>query len=70
MGVLDGIKIVDMARGHTIVHPNLKAREGKQQSLDLLDTADVLISATRPVAMKRLGWIMQLCSNCFHDSVR
>jgi len=45
----------DMARGHSIVTLDLKVQEGKQQFFDLLATADVLISATRPVAMQRLG---------------
>lgn len=45
----------DMAKGHAIVTLDLKAQEGKQQFFELLATADVLISATRPVAMQRLG---------------
>jgi crotonobetainyl-CoA:carnitine CoA-transferase CaiB-like acyl-CoA transferase len=45
----------DMAEGHAIINLDLKAQEGKQQFFELLGTADVLISATRPVAMQRLG---------------
>lgn len=45
----------DMAAGHRIVTLDLKAEEDKQRFLTILDSADVLISATRPAAMKRLG---------------
>lgn len=45
----------DMAAGHTVVRLDLKQPGGKQQLLDLLADADVLISATRPSAMERLG---------------
>jgi len=44
-----------MAVGHTVVRLDLKLQEGKQHLLDLLSSADVLISATRPSAMARLG---------------
>jgi crotonobetainyl-CoA:carnitine CoA-transferase CaiB-like acyl-CoA transferase len=45
----------DMAAGHRVVRLDLKSPEGKQQLLDLLADADVLITATRPSAMARLG---------------
>jgi crotonobetainyl-CoA:carnitine CoA-transferase CaiB-like acyl-CoA transferase len=45
----------DMAAGHTIVTLDLKGQEGKERFLGLLGTVDVLIAATRPVAMQRLG---------------
>jgi crotonobetainyl-CoA:carnitine CoA-transferase CaiB-like acyl-CoA transferase len=45
----------DMAAGHRVVRLDLKSLEGKQQLLDLLADADVLITATRPSAMARLG---------------
>ena len=44
-----------MAAGHTVVKLDLKEQEGKRILLDLLGSADVLITATRPSAMKRLG---------------
>lgn len=45
----------DMAAGHTVVRLDLKAEEGQQILFDLLDDSDVLITATRPAAMERLG---------------
>jgi crotonobetainyl-CoA:carnitine CoA-transferase CaiB-like acyl-CoA transferase len=45
----------DMAAGHTVLRIDLKIAEGKQQLFDLLECADVLITATRPTAMARLG---------------
>jgi len=45
----------DMAAGHEIVKIDLKSSEGREQLEGLLATADVLISATRPAAMERLG---------------
>lgn len=45
----------DMAAGHTVVRIDLKVEEGRQILLDLLETTDVLITATRPAAMERLG---------------
>lgn len=45
----------DMANGHRIVRLDLKRQEDKQILFDLLGNADVLIAATRPAAMKRLG---------------
>jgi len=45
----------DMAAGHKVLRIDLKGPEGKQQLLDLLACADVLITATRPSAMARLG---------------
>ena len=45
----------DMAAGHTVIKLDLKILEGKQLLVDMLTDADVLISATRPSAMARLG---------------
>lgn len=45
----------DMAAGHDVVRIDLKSPEGREQLERLLVTADVLISATRPAAMERLG---------------
>lgn len=45
----------DMAAGHTIIRLDLKQPAGKQHLLDLLEDADLLITATRPSAMTRLG---------------
>lgn len=45
----------DLAAGHTIVRIDLKEPDGKQILFDLLGSADVLITATRPAAMERLG---------------
>jgi crotonobetainyl-CoA:carnitine CoA-transferase CaiB-like acyl-CoA transferase len=45
----------DMAAGHDVVTLDLKSSEGREQLEGLLVTADVMISATRPAAMERLG---------------
>lgn len=45
----------DMAAGHRIVTLDLKAQGDKQQFFGLLGSADVLITATRPAALERLG---------------
>lgn len=45
----------DMAVGHDVVTIDLKTPEGREQLEGLLTTADILISATRPAAMERLG---------------
>lgn len=45
----------DMASGHDLVRIDLKTSDGREQLEGLLVTADVLISATRPAAMERLG---------------
>jgi len=45
----------DMAAGHTVGRIDLKVEEGRQILLNLLETTDVLITATRPAAMERLG---------------
>ena len=46
---------LDMAAGQTVVTLDLKSAEGRAALFDLLATADLLISATRPSAMARLG---------------
>jgi crotonobetainyl-CoA:carnitine CoA-transferase CaiB-like acyl-CoA transferase len=45
----------DMAAGHNVVKLDLKTPEGREQLEVLLATADIMISATRPAAMERLG---------------
>lgn len=45
----------DMSAGHTVVRIDLKVDEGRQILFDLLETTDILITATRPAAMERLG---------------
>lgn len=45
----------DMAAGHELIRLDLKSPEGIQQLEGLLSNADVLLSATRPSAMQRLG---------------
>ena len=45
----------DMAAGHDLVKLDLKSPEGREQLEGLLANADVLITATRPAAMERLG---------------
>lgn len=45
----------DMADGHTLVRLDLKAEQGRVELDRLLGSADLLISATRPAAMQRLG---------------
>ena len=45
----------DMAAGQKVCRIDLKSEEGRGQLLELLQEADLLISATRPSAMQRLG---------------
>lgn len=45
----------DMADGHTVITLDLKTDEGRAELDRLLTTTDLLISASRPAAMKRLG---------------
>lgn len=45
----------EMAAGHTLVRLDLKAEEGRGELDRLLGSADLLISASRPAAMARLG---------------
>ncbi len=45
----------DMAVGHEIVQINLKEPQGKDELFRLLVKADLLLAATRPSAMQRLG---------------
>lgn len=45
----------DMADGHTLVRLDLKSEQGRAELDRLLGAADLLISATRPAAMERLG---------------
>ncbi len=45
----------DMAAGHEVVRIDLKNDEGRNILDGLLSHADLLISATRPAAMERLG---------------
>lgn len=45
----------DMAVGHTLVRLDLKAEQGRVEFGRHLGSADLLISATRPAAMQRLG---------------
>jgi len=45
----------DMAVGHTLVRLDLKAEQGRVELDRYLGSADLLISATRPAAMQRLG---------------
>ena len=45
----------DMAEGHTLVRLDLKSDQGRAGLDRLLECADLLISASRPVAMERLG---------------
>lgn len=45
----------DMAEGHTVVRLDLKAAEGRARLDALLAETDLLISASRPAAMERLG---------------
>jgi alpha-methylacyl-CoA racemase len=45
----------EMAAGQTIVRLDLKSEEGRGELDRLLRAADLLISASRPVAMERLG---------------
>lgn len=45
----------DMAVGHELVRLDLKNDQGRGELERLLDSADLLISASRPAAMQRLG---------------
>ncbi len=45
----------DMAAGQTVLKLDLKSASGRERLDELLDTADLMISATRPAAMGRLG---------------
>lgn len=45
----------DMAEGQTLVRLDLKSESGRAELDRLLGSADLLISATRPAAMVRLG---------------
>jgi crotonobetainyl-CoA:carnitine CoA-transferase CaiB-like acyl-CoA transferase len=45
----------DMASGQTVLRLDLKAAEGRTQLHELLAEADLLITATRPTALERLG---------------
>ena len=45
----------DMAEGQTVVRLDLKAPEDMARLMALLSEADLLLSATRPAAMERLG---------------
>ena len=45
----------DMAAGHEIVRLDLKSSQGKEALFRLLGEADLLLTATRPSAMQRLG---------------
>ena len=45
----------DMAAGHILVRLDLKSDTGRAELDNLLATADLLISASRPAAMLRLG---------------
>jgi crotonobetainyl-CoA:carnitine CoA-transferase CaiB-like acyl-CoA transferase len=45
----------DMALEQQVVRLDLKSAEGEERLSGLLSTADLLISATRPAAMERLG---------------
>ena len=53
----------DMAEGQTVVKLDLKTAEGRAQLDDLLSSGDLLISATRPAAMDRLGLGWQALHN-------
>lgn len=46
---------LDMAAGHQVVRLDLKSESGRSQLDSFLCSADLLISATRPAAMERLG---------------
>ncbi len=46
---------LDMATGQQLVRIDLKSPSGRESLDNLLATADLLISATRPAAMERLG---------------
>lgn len=45
----------DMAAGHEVVRVDLKEQQGVQELYRLLGEADLLLTATRPSALQRLG---------------
>ena len=45
----------DMSAGHTLVRLDLKTAEGRERLHELLAGTDLLITATRPAALVRLG---------------
>jgi crotonobetainyl-CoA:carnitine CoA-transferase CaiB-like acyl-CoA transferase len=45
----------DMAAGQTLIRCDLKAEEGRQRLHELLAATDLLITASRPAALARLG---------------
>jgi len=45
----------DMAAGQQMIRVDLKSDQGRERLNDLLAIADLLITATRPAAMERLG---------------
>ncbi len=45
----------DMSAGHSVIRMDLKTIEGKLRLHELLSDTDLLITATRPAAMERLG---------------
>lgn len=47
---------MDMAEGHTVVTLDLKNSDGRARFLALLQDADLLITATRPAALERMGF--------------
>lgn len=46
---------LDMAAGHRVVRLDLKSAAGRSELDSHLESADLLLSATRPAAMERLG---------------
>ena len=55
MELYNGQWYLDMADGQRVVRLDLKSAEGRSELDGLLRGADLLISATRPAAMERLG---------------
>lgn len=53
----------DMSAGHTVVRLDLKSDQGRARLHGLLAEADLLISATRPAAMERLGLGWEMLHN-------
>lgn len=45
----------DLSEGHEVVRLDLKAAEGRERLLLLLQESDLLITANRPAALERLG---------------
>ena len=56
----------DMADGQTLVRLDLKSDEGRAELDTLLSSADLLISASRPAAMVRLGLDWTALHQKFH----